>query len=189
MKITGTRLAPKLQWAMTIDDVDYDSYKGPKSSDVQTDAIAFILAGTFPLSKSQANDVAADLGPTARSSLVTGASSLVTNAFSDFLRKNTTVINYFELRYGTESAFDQALDVRVGGSIGLGFWRIGGKILNDPFNNANVSLLYSLGDVIKNSTFRNFMVELQRTVETSTIGDATDRKQINSARVFYRFSF
>ncbi len=97
MKITGTRLAPKLQWGMTIDDVDYDSYRGPKSSDVQTDAIAFILAGTFPLSKSQANDVAADLGPTARSSLVTGASSLITGAVADFLKKRTTIINYFEL--------------------------------------------------------------------------------------------
>ena len=189
MHITGTRLAPKLQWSMTIDDVDYDSYKGPKSSDVQTDAIAFILAGTFPLSKSQANDVAADLGPTARSSLVTGASSLITGAVAEFLKKKTTIINYFELRYGTERSFGDAVDIRIGGSALGGLWRYGGKILSDPFSNANVSLLYSLGDILERPTLRNFMFELERTVETSTIGDATDRKQVNSARVFYRFSF
>lgn len=189
MNITGTRLAPKLQWAMTIDDVDYDSYRGPKSSDVQTDAIAFILAGTFPLSRSQANDVAADLGPTARSSLVTGASSLFTGAVADFLKTRTTIINYFELRYGTERSFGDAVDIRIGGSALGGLWRYGGKILSDPFSNANVSLLYSLGDIFERPALRNFMFELERTVETSTIGDATDRKQINSARVFYRFSF
>lgn len=189
MMITGTRLAPKLHWSMTIDDVDYDSYRGPKSSDVQTDAIAFILAGTFPLSKSQANDVAADLGPTARSSLVTGASSLITGAVADFLKKRTTIINYFELRYGTERSFGDAVDIRIGGSALGGLWRYGGKILTDPFSNANVSLLYSLGDVFERPALRNFMFELERTVETSTIGDATDRKQTNSARVFYRFSF
>ena len=189
MHITGTRLAPKLQWSMMIDDVDYDSYKGPKSSDVQSDAIAFILAGTFPLSKSQANDVAADLGPTARSSLVTGASSLITGAVAEFLKKKTTIINYFELRYGTERTFGEAVDIRIGGSALGGLWRYGGKILSDPFSNANVSLLYSLGDVLERPTLRNFMFELQRTVETSTIGDATDKKQINSARLFYRFSF
>ena len=187
MKITGTRYAPKLEWSMTIDDVDYYSYKGVTSSDVETDALAFILAGNFPLSRSQANNVAADLVPTARSSLVTGASSLLTNAFGDFLRKNTTIINYFELSYGAERSFDQAVDIRFGGSVGPGFWRIGGKILNDPFSNANVSLLYSLGDIVKRPTLRNFMIELERKVETNTI-DA-DRTQTNSARLFYRFSF
>ncbi len=81
------------------------------------------------------------------------------------------------------------MDIRIGGSALGGLWRYGGKILTDPFSNANVSLLYSLGDVFERPALRNFMFELERTVETSTIGDATDRKQTNSARVFYRFSF
>jgi hypothetical protein len=189
MKITGTRLAPKLEWSMTIDDVDYYSYKGTTSSDVQTDALTFILAGTFPLSRSQANDLAVDLGPTARSSLFTGAGSLFTNALSDFLRRETGFIYSIELSYGTQSSFGEAADIRLSGPIGDGIWRYGGKILNDPFSNANVSLLYSFGDIFERPSLRNFMFELERKVETSTIGEASDKKQVNSARLFYRFSF
>ena len=113
MSITGTRQAPKLEWSMTIDDVDYYSYRGATSSDVQTDALAFILAGTFPLSRSQANDVADNLRPTAYSSLVTGAGSLITNAFSDFLRRETGFIYSFELSYGTQKTFGEAADIRL----------------------------------------------------------------------------
>jgi hypothetical protein len=189
MQITGTRYAPKLEWSMTIDDVDYYSYKGAKSSDVQTDALAFILAGTFPLTKSQANDLAVDLGPTARSSLFTGAGSLFTNALSDFLRNKTGFIHSVELSYGTQSSFSEAADIRLSGVAAGGVWRYGGKILNDPFNNANISLLYSLGAVLDRPSLRNFMFELERKVELNTIGEVNDRKQTNSARLFYRFSF
>jgi hypothetical protein len=189
MKITGTRIAPKLEWSMTIDEVDYYSYKGATSSDVQTDALTFILAGTFPLSRSQANDLAVDLGPTARSSLVTGGGSLLTNAFSDFLRRETGFIYSFEFSYGTQSSFGEAADIRLSGVAAGGIWRYGGRILNDPFNNANISLLYSLGEILERPSLRNFMFELERRVEMNTIGEANDRKQTNSARLFYRFSF
>jgi hypothetical protein len=189
MKITGSRLEPKLDWSMTIDEVDYYSYKGAKSSDVQTDALAFILAGTFPLTKSQANDLAVDLGPTARSSLFTGAGSLFTNALSDFLRNKTGFIHSVELSYGTQSSFSEAADIRLSGVAAGGVWRYGGKILNDPLNNANISLLYSLGEILERPSMRNFMFELERKVELNTIGVTTDRKLTNSARLFYRFSF
>jgi autotransporter translocation and assembly factor TamB len=189
MKITGTRKAPKLEWSMTIDDVDYNSYRGAKSSDVQTDALAFILADTFPLSRSQANDLAADLGPTARSSLLTGATSLFTNALSEFVRTKTGFIHSIELSYGTQSSVSTAADIRLTGSVGAGMWRYGGKILNDPFQNANISLLYSVGEILERPALRNFMFELERRVELNTIGELTDRKQVNSAKLFYRFSF
>ena len=189
MKITGTRYTPKLEWSMTIDDVDYYFYKGVTSSDVQTDALAFILAGTFPLSRSQANDLAADFRPTARSSLITGAGSLLTNAFSDFLRRETGFIYSFELSYGTQTSVSEAADIRLSGVAAGGIWRYGGRILNDPFSNANVSLLYSLGDIFERPSLRNFMFELERKVEMNTIGDATDKRLSNSARLFYRFSF
>jgi hypothetical protein len=130
-----------------------------------------------------------DLGPTARSSLFTGAGSLFTNALSDFLRRETGFIYSIELSYGTQSSFGEAADIRLSGPIGDGIWRYGGKILNDPFSNANVSLLYSFGDIFERPSLRNFMFELERKVETSTIGEASDKKQVNSARLFYRFSF
>jgi hypothetical protein len=42
LHITGTRNEPALEVSMTIDDVDYYSYTGPTSSDVQSDAIGLM---------------------------------------------------------------------------------------------------------------------------------------------------
>jgi hypothetical protein len=189
MTISGTRKAPKLEWSMTIDGTDYYAYNGPKSADVQSDALAFILAGNFPLTRSEANDLAADLGPTARSSLLTGAGSLFTKAISDFLKEKTGFINSLELSYGTQSSVGDATDIRIAGSVGDGLWKYGGRILNDPFSNANLSIMYSLGDIFEKPSLRNFMVELERKVEINQIGETNERKQTNSARLFYRFSF
>ena len=192
MKITGTKNAPKLDWSMTIDDVDYYSYRGITSNDVQTDAVAFILAGTFPLSKSEANDAAAnlDLGPAAQGALLTGASSLFTNALSEYLRQKTGFIQSVEFRYGTEGqGFGERADLRLSGVAAGGLWRYGGKIFSGRLGDANVSILYSLGDIFDKSSLKNFMFEFERRVETSTLGDLNDRKETSSARVFYRFSF
>ena len=184
LHITGTRNEPALEVSMTIDDVDYYSYTGPTSSDVQSDAIAFILAGTFPLTRSEANNVASDVGSTVGLSLVKGASSLLTSELSDFLRRETGFITSFELSHGS-----QGTDVRVSGTVFKGLWRIGGRIQDDPFNNASVSLIYSFGDIFDRPSLRNFMFELDRSVEIGTIGLANDKKEVNSARLFYRFSF
>jgi hypothetical protein len=184
LHITGTRNEPELEISMTIDDVDYFSYTGPTSSDVQSDAIAFILAGTFPLSRSEANDVASDVGGNVGISLVKGASSLLTSELSEFLRRETGFITSVELSHGSRGT-----DVRVSGTVFKGLWRIGGRIQDDPFNNASVSLLYSFGDIFDRPSLRNFMFQLDRKVETGTIGLANDKKEVNSARLFYRFSF
>ena len=162
MTITGTRLSPKLEWSMTIDDVDYANYRGPKSSDVQTDALSFILAGTFPLSRSEANNVASDLRPTAYSSLLTG---------------------------GSQQSFNEAVSLRLSGVAWNGYWKYDGRLLTGQFGAANISLLYSFGDIFDNPSLRNFMFELERKVEPASIGDSPETKQTNSARLYYRFSF
>ncbi|MBM2845700.1 MAG: hypothetical protein HW407_1012 [Bacteroidetes bacterium] len=193
MKITGTKSAPKLAWSMTIDEVDYYSYRGVTSSDVQTDAVAFILAGTFPLSRSEANDAAAklDLGPAASGALLTGASSLFTNALSEYLKRETGFIQSIEFRYGTEgSGFGDRADIRLSGVAAGGLWRYGGKLFSSGnLGDADVSILYSLGDIFDRSSLKNFMFEFERRVETNKNGGVTDKKETNSARVFYRFSF
>ena len=193
MKITGTKSAPKLAWSMTIDEVDYYSYRGVTSNDVQTDAVAFILAGTFPLSKSEANEAAAnlDLGPAASGALLTGASSLFTNALSEYLRRETGFIQSIEFRYGTEgSGFGDRANIRLSGVAAGGLWRYGGKLFSSGnLGDADVSILYSLGDIFDRSSLKNFMFEFERRVETNKNGDVTDKKETNSARVFYRFSF
>jgi hypothetical protein len=188
LTITGTRFEPRLEISMTIDGQDYQSYSGPKSSDVGSDAIQFLITGNFPLTDSQKNDIAADIRSTVGSSLVTGATSLLSSTLSEFLRRETGFINSIEIGYGAQGNLGESADIRVSGVVGDGLWRIGGKVLEDPFNNANISLQYSLGDIFRNSGLTNLMFELERRVETS-IGQLNDRKETNSARLFYRLSF
>jgi hypothetical protein len=192
MNITGTKSEPKLAWSMTIDDVDYYAYRGATSNDVQTDAVAFILAGTFPLSRSEANDAAArlDLGPAAQGALFTGASSLFTNALSEYLRRETGFIQSVEFRYGTEGeGFGDRADIRLSGVAAGGLWRYGGRLFSGSLGDADVSILYSLGDILDRSSLKNFMFEFERRVESNKYGNVDDKKETNSARVFYRFSF
>jgi hypothetical protein len=189
-KISGTRNEPRVAYAMTINDVDYALYKGVKSNDLQSDAIAFIVSGAFPLSAAQKNDAAADLSVTARHSLFTGAASLLTGTLSELLRDQTGFINSVEFSYGGGRGLRDAADVRLSGTAWKGYWRYGGKILDDPLANANVSLLYSVGTIFDAATLRNLMVELERKVEAGAAGQtANDIKRVNSARLFYRFSF
>lgn len=194
LKITGTRFAPKADMAMKINDIDYDSYSGTKSGDVQSDALMFVITGTFPISRSDANDLAGGLSSTVQSTVVGGATSLLTSTFSEFLRSKTGFINSIELGYETGptnnvKTFGQRADIRLSGTAFKGYWRYGGKILEDPFSNANFSILYSFGDIFDQPLLRNFMFEYERKVTTSTFYQTEIRKDINSARFFYRFSF
>jgi hypothetical protein len=186
-KITGTRFAPTSEIRMRIDDVDYYSYRvTPTSNDVQSDALTFIITNNFPLSRGERNNIAEQVGPTVGSGLVGGATSLLTSTLAEFLRNKTGFINSFEFRYSS----GQSADIRLGGTAFKGYWRYGGKILEDPINNANFSILYSFGDIFDRPSLRNFMFELERKVDTSTLfGSIETRKEINSARFFYRISF
>ncbi len=194
LKITGTRFAPKADMSMKINDVDYNAYSGLKSGDVQSDALTFVITGTFPISRSEANDLGEGLSSTVKSTVVGGATSLLTSTFSEFLRSRTGFINSIELGYETGSttnvkSFGQRADIRLSGTAFKGYWRYGGKILEDPFSNANFSILYSFGDIFDQPLLRNFMFEYERKVTTSTFYQTETRKDVNSARFFYRFSF
>lgn len=189
LKITGDRKEPRLDISMTIDDVDYYSYSGPKSSDVNSDAIQYLITGNFPLTASQKNDIAAELRSTVGTSLVGGATSLLSSTLSEFLRTETGFINSIEIGYGADGGtFGESADIRLSGVAFSGLWRYGGKLLDDPLSNANISILYSFGDIFNRTALRNFMFELERKVETAS-GQTADRKEINSARLFYRLSF
>ncbi|RPH37214.1 hypothetical protein EHM92_03260 [bacterium] len=192
-KITGARLEPKIDFSMTIAGEDYYSYagsgRGPTSRDVQTDAIQFIVYGSFPLTSTQKANARADIGTTVGSSLATGATSLVTGALSEFLRNQTGFINSVELSYGGGGTLKESADIRLSGMAWHGYWRYGGKILDDPLNSANFSIVYSFGTIFGNPALRNFMFQLERKVENNTIGQTNDLKRVDSARLFYRFSF
>jgi len=187
--ITGPRRAPKLNMSMTIDDVDYYSYRGLKSNDVQSDAIGFIIYGSFPLTTAEKGQFSSEMDRTLRRSLLTGASSLLTGTLSEFLRTQTGFINSVELNFNSATGRSESADIRLSGSAWSGYWKYGGQILDDPFGNANFSLLYSFGSIFKTPSLQNFMMELESKVERGSFGSATDLRRTNSARVYYRFSF
>jgi hypothetical protein len=174
---------------MTVNGEDYYSYRGPKSNDVQTDAIQFIVYGTFPMTSSQRGSAAADIGTTVSSSIVTGAGSLLTGALSDFLRSQTDIISSVELNMDNKGTFSESADIRLSGVAWNGVWRYGGKILDNPFSNANFSILYKFSDILNRPSLRNFMLEFERKVEPNILSPTNDLKATNLARLFYRFSF
>ncbi len=191
-KITGTRLEPKADVSMTISGEDYYQYRGLKSNDVQSDAIQFIVYGSFPLSASQRAEAGNNIGATVSSSILTGASSLLTGTLSEFLRQQTGFINSVEFSYnagGTQRTLSESADIRLSGVAWSGIWRYGGKILDKPFSNANFSIQYSFGTILNKPSLRNLMFELERKVETNILSTTDELKQTNSLRLFYRFSF
>ena len=187
--IRGPRQSPRLVMNMTIDDVDYASYRGLKSNDVQSDAIGFIIYGSFPLTVAERGEMSAEVGNTLTKSVLTGASSLLTGTLSEFLRAQTGIINQVELNWNTRGGTGETADIRLSGQAWNGYWRYGGQILDDPLGNANFSVLYSFGSIFNTPTLRNLMMELESKVERGTFGQANDLKRTNSARLFYRFSF
>ncbi len=190
VRITGTRNEPKLAMNLTIDDVDYSAYQGVnKSNDVQSDAIGFIIYGSFPLTTVQRGDVSAEVGKTLPKSLLTGASSLLTGTLSEFLRSQTGFISSVEFDFNAKTGRSESADIRLSGQAWSGYWRYGGQILDDPLGNANFSVLYSFGSIFQKPSLRNLMMELESKIERGTFGQANDLRRTNSARMFYRFSF
>jgi len=185
VKITGTRTEPKVEFAMTIADVDYYLYTGPTSHDLQSDCISFILAGTFPLNASQRNELSTQVQSSAGNSLLTGASSVLTGQLSEFLKRQTGLDVNVELNV----AGREATELRLSGTAWKGYWRFGGTILNDPLANANASILYSFGTIFDNPSLRNLMFELERRVQQGVTGTTSDIQRVESVRVYYRFSF
>jgi len=189
VSITGPRSSARLDMSMTIDGVDYFAYNGLKSNDVQSDALGFVLYGNFPLTVAEKGEMSAEVGKTFGRSILTGASSLLTGTLSEFLRAQTGFINSVELNFNTQAGATESADIRLSGVAWSGYWRYGGQILDDPLGNADFSVLYSFGSIFNNPSLSNFMVELESKVERGTSGQATDLRRINSARLFYRFSF
>ncbi len=189
LKITGTRKEPKVEFGMTINDVDYSLYTGPTSHDLPSDCISFILVANFPMNANQRNDLPAQAQLMALSTTLSSASSVLTGKMSEFFKNQAGVDINVELNNvaGKDAAGRDATELRLSGTAWNGYWRYGGTILNDPLANANVSILYSLGTIFDAPSLRNLMLELERRVEPAVI--TNDLKRINSARVFYRFSF
>jgi len=195
MDITGTRSKPSLSMGMTIDREEYETYGTaqsrcpdcPKSGDVQTDAIVYILTGSFGTSQSQRNAAVADIGSSATSAVISSASSLFTQKVSDFLRDQTDFINAVEFRYGQGESFSQSAEVYVNLTLYKFLVKAGGRIF-ESIDKSNLSILYSLGDLLNSETLQNFMIEFEH--KSDEVTSTYSRGQpVNSGRIFYRISF
>jgi autotransporter translocation and assembly factor TamB len=183
LKITGTRISPKLAIAMTVDDKEWPG-------DVQSDAIAFILSGKFrdDLTSSERSQIATSLGTSVTSTVITGVtSSIFSGVLTDFLRSEFGgFIRQAELTYSGGNVSESA-DLRLTGEVGETVIRVGGRVFND-IGNANVNIQMPVGRIIGSPALEDLIIELERKVEGSNY--ATDeRKLTNGARIYYRITF
>jgi hypothetical protein len=110
---------------------------------------------------------------------------MLTGALSEFLRSQTGFISSVDFSYGTAG---RPAVIRLSGTALNGYWRFGGRIVDEPLTNADFSLMYSFESVFGTPELRNLMFEFERRVESSSL-QLNDLKRVNSARLFYRFSF
>jgi hypothetical protein len=189
LNIGGTRYEPQLKMSMKVqlqpngDLVDWSTTAG--GGDVQSDAISFIVTGKFreDLTSGERAGLAADVGASTTTTVVSGfTSNLLSGILDNFVRREFPFIRSVDVSYR-----DGSPTVNVGASPGLGYLRVGGRILNN-LNNTNVSYQVSMGDIFNSTTIRNLFLEIQRRVENDLTG--TNREDItNEARLYYRFSF
>ncbi len=191
LTIGGTRNVPQIAMGMKVelepgkDPIDWSTQA--KGGDVQSDAISFILTGKFrdELTAQEKATLLTDVGPSAGSSVVSGfTSNLLSGILTDYLRQEFPFIRSAEVTYAGGS-IQEGADLRISGEAFNGYWRFGGRILNN-IGNANISYQVSLGDVFNTKTIRNLYIELERRVEGT---EFSEDKITNAARVYYRFSF
>ena len=173
---------------MTINDVDYALYNGQSSHDVAVRLHLVHPRGNFPMNANQKDDFrpgAVD-GP---STTLSGARPCLRGSCRSFsrTRESTSTSSAITSCKGMQSG-GNATELRLSGTAWNGYWRYGGTILNDPLANANVSILYSLGDSIRFPGPAQPDAGAGAPGRTQCLG-TNDLKRINSARVFYRFSF
>ncbi|MBI3766303.1 MAG: translocation/assembly module TamB domain-containing protein, partial [Ignavibacteriales bacterium] len=192
LKITGKRYEPKLDMSMKVQrrrgEDPEDWSRQAKGGDVQSDAISFILTGKFreDLTSSERQNIASNFGSAGVSGFT---SNLLSGILTDFLRQEFPFIRSAEFTYGGTGGLQENADLRLSGEAFKGYFRFGGKILNN-LGNANVTYQLNVGDVFNSRSIRNLFLEFERRVEGSeaTNEDKTTNAT-NSARLYYRFSF
>ncbi len=188
LTISGTRFEPKIAMSMKelsgIDTLDFAT----EGKDPQSDAISFLITGKFrdELTSGERSQLVANVGASVGSSVVTGfTSSLFSGMLTDFLRNEFGFIRSAEISYAGGNVTDKA-DVRLSGELFNAYWRFGGRIFND-LGRANISFQVPLGEVLQSKSLNNIFIEVERKVEDDNF--STERKQTNSAKLFYKFSY
>ncbi len=154
------------------------------NTDVEGDAIAFIMTGQF-------RD---ELTEQQRSGLLTEnlgyglASGLLTGPLSETLRRTTRgTIQSLDVIYFGGGQLSQGADVRVSGQLGDAVYRVGGRVF-DSIDNTNIIIEIPMSALLNSNELRNLILTLERRVEgTENVED--QRQSSNEARIQYRIRF
>ncbi len=177
LDITGTRNEPKVK--IRIERFENTEWVKYETGDDESNAISFIISGQFT-EELTTQQRASMIGTNVGFGLATG---MITGPLSEALRRNTAgyIQSLDVLYYGGQ--FEKSTDVRLTGQVGDAVFRFGGKVINDPFGNANVSV-----EVPLSMFSRNLIFSLEHKVEGTEFAQE-QRRAYNTARIFYRFSF
>jgi len=181
LDISGTREEPKVK--MGLDVYDLDGNKLQQRPDAQSDAIAFLISGTFKdeMTQGQQNSL---LSVGLLSSI---GSSLLSGPLTEFVRNQIGYITSVDVvYYGGATSFDKSADIRLTGEVGDAVIRLGGRVFND-IANTNVSIQFPMSSVIGSEAWRNLILELERRVEA--VESIDQRRLTNGVRLLYRITF
>ncbi|MFZ1977236.1 MAG: hypothetical protein WAV76_04720, partial [Bacteroidota bacterium] len=179
LSITGTRMAPSIKTELDTYDNTSKSWTKRQSGNEESDALSFIISGQFS-SEITGQQRASLLGTNMGLGLAT---NMIAGTLSESLRRNTYgyVQSVDVLYYGGQ--FDKSADVRLTGQVGEAVIKYGGRVIDDPIGNANVSVEYPIKFIT-----RNLLISYERKVE-GLENTNEQRTSYNSAKIFYRISF
>lgn len=177
LAITGTRNEPQVR--TTLERYENNQWMKYETGDDESNALSFVLSGQFT-DELTAQQRTSFIGTNLGFGLAAG---MITGPLSAALRRNTGgyVQSLDVLYYGGQ--FEKAADVRLTGQVGEAVIRLGGRVINDPVGNTNVSVELPLSPLS-----RNLILSLEHKVEGTEFSEE-QRRSYNSAKIFYRFTF
>lgn len=178
--ITGTREQPNVKMGLERYDQAGNVIREERG-DVEGDAMAFLVTGTFRDELTQQDRLAL-----AGTSVLGGmASSILSGPLTDLLRKEFGIVRSVDVLYYGGS-FQESADVRLTGELGDAVFRLGGRVLSD-INNTNVSIQLPMSALVGSESWRNLVLQAERTVQGVETID--QRRESKGVRLLYRIIF
>jgi hypothetical protein len=181
LHITGTRTEPKVAMQLERFNAATGRLEAVETGDVESDAIYFLLTGSFREELTQQERTTV-LGTNLLYSLT---SSVLSGPITELVRKELGFISSVDVIYYGGS-LQTSTDVRVTGEVGEAVIRLGGRVFSD-INNTNWSIQVPMSAILGSPSWRNLMIEAERRVEG--VENFELRRESNNLRLLYRISF